>query len=72
MKLLGNIVGVLLSLMGLVWILQGTNVLKAGFMAGHLQYALYGLIALVVGVALVAISNRRRGHPSGGGSTPQA
>lgn len=72
MKWVGNIVGALLSLMGLVWILQGTDILKAGFMAGRLQYAFYGLVALVVGVALIVISNRRRSHPSGGGSAPQA
>lgn len=72
MKWLGNILGVLLSLMGLVWILQGTNILKTGFMAGHLQYALYGLVALAVGIALIAIANRRRSKPSGGGSAPRA
>lgn len=72
MKWLGNIIGGLLSLMGIVWILQGVNILKSGFMAGHIQYAFYGLIALAVGVVLIVISNRRRSHPSGGGSSPQA
>ena len=71
-KWLGNILGVLLSLMGLVWILQGTNILKTGFMAGHMQYALFGLVALAIGVGLIAISNRRRNKLSGGGTTPRA
>jgi LPXTG-motif cell wall-anchored protein len=71
-KWLGNILGVLLSLMGVIWILQGTDILKTGFMAGHLQYALFGLVALAVGIALIAISNRRRNKLSGGGSTPRA
>ncbi len=34
MKLILTIVGVLLILMGIVWILQGFNILPVGFMAG--------------------------------------
>ncbi len=60
MKWLLNILGVLLGVFGIIWILQGTYVLKGGMMAGHIQYAFLGLVALIVGVALLAFANRRR------------
>jgi hypothetical protein len=37
-----------------------------------MQYALFGLVALAIGVGLIAISNRRRNKLSGGGTTPRA
>ena len=60
MKWLFTILGVLLTAMGIVWILQGTDVLKAGFMAGQMQYAYLGIVAVIAGVALLALGNRRR------------
>lgn len=60
MKWLINIVGVLLAAVGVIWILQGTDVLKSGMMAGHIQYAILGLVALVAGIALLVFANRRR------------
>jgi hypothetical protein len=60
MKWIFNILGVLLAAMGSIWILQGTDVLKAGFMAGQMQYAYLGIVAVIAGVALLALGNRRR------------
>ncbi len=59
MKLILTIVGVLLVLMGIVWILQGFNILPVGFMAGQMQYAVFGAILVVAGIGLVAFSRRR-------------
>jgi hypothetical protein len=65
MKWLLSIVGVVLVLLGGLWFLQGTNVVPVGFMAGHVQYALLGIAAVVVGLGLVLFANRRpRGAPS--------
>ncbi len=64
MKLVLAIVGVLLVLMGVVWILQGFNILPVGFMAGQMQYALLGAILVVVGIALFLVSRRRRKAPA--------
>lgn len=65
MKWLLDIVGAILALLGIVWILQGTNILRAGFMAGQLQYALLGVIAALVGIALIVYANRsQKGTPS--------
>lgn len=59
MKWLLDILGGLLALVGVWWILQGTNIVPVGFMAGHLQYALLGIVAVVGGVLLLRYANRR-------------
>ena len=64
MKLVLTIVGVLLILMGVVWILQGFNILPVGFMAGQMQYALLGAILVIGGIGLVAFGRRRRKAPA--------
>ncbi len=66
MKWLGVVIGGLLSLMGIVWILQGFDILKAGFMAGHLRYAAFGVVVLAVGLVLAVWSYRRPSKTSGG------
>ncbi len=60
MKWLLDIVGVVLALLGALWILQGTNIVPVGFMAGQMHYALLGLIAVIVGVGLIVFVNRRQ------------
>ncbi len=60
MKLVLTIVGVILILLGGVWILQGINILPVGFMAGQMQYALLGAILVTAGVGALAFSRRRR------------
>ena len=60
MKWVLSIVAVLLLLVGSVWILQGLNILRQGFMAGHIQYTILGVIVDVVGIGLLVLANRRR------------
>ncbi len=60
MKWVMNIVAVLLLLGGSVWILQGLDILKQGFMAGHLQWTVFGAIVDVIGIGLLVLANRRR------------
>ncbi len=60
MRWILTILGVVLGAFGILWILQGTNVLKGGLMGGHIQYAFLGLAALIVGIALIAYGNRRQ------------
>jgi hypothetical protein len=59
MKLTMNILGVLLALSGIIWFLQGINVLPGSFMSGQIQWAVYGGIAFVVGVGLLMSARRR-------------
>ena len=58
MKTIVNVIGVLLVLMGGVWILQGINILPGSFMTGQTKWAIYGAIALLAGVGLL-LRNRR-------------
>ncbi|HYH91870.1 MAG TPA: hypothetical protein VD763_01835 [Candidatus Saccharimonadales bacterium] len=45
--------GALLAIVGLVWIGQGTGMLPGtGFMVGDGRWAIAGLVALAVGIAL--------------------
>ena len=60
MRIFLNIVGVLLILIGGVWILQGINILPGSFMTGQIQWAIYGAISLVVGVGVLIFANRAR------------
>ena len=53
------IAGVLLVLMGGVWILQGINVLPGSFMTGQIKWAVYGGLAIAVGVATLFTASRR-------------
>ena len=50
MKWLLYALGLIFAALGVVWILQGTNVLKGGMMGGHIGYALLGLVAIVIGI----------------------
>ena len=59
-----KIVGVVLVLFGAIWFLQGINVLPGSFMTGQIRWAIYGGIAVAVGIALLFVANRRR--PDGG------
>ena len=48
--------GVILSLLGLVWTLQGLDVLRGSAMSGSSLWATVGPIVLVIGVALIVIA----------------
>jgi uncharacterized membrane protein HdeD (DUF308 family) len=61
MKIAFNTVGVLLVVSGSVWFLQGINVLPGSFMTGQIRWAVYGSIAVIVGVILLVIAARKRG-----------
>lgn len=54
------IIGVLAVLTGIVWTLQGLNILGGSGMSGHLIFAIVGPIVGLVGLALVFIGLRRR------------
>jgi hypothetical protein len=60
MKWVLNILGVLLILAGIVWILQGINVLLGSFMSGQPLYAVLGIVVAIIGVFLLVFANRHR------------
>ena len=48
-----GVVGVILVLLGLVWIGQGTNLIPGSGMSGHAQWAIIGLVLVVGGAWLL-------------------
>jgi LPXTG-motif cell wall-anchored protein len=61
MKIVLNVVAVLLILFGVGWFLQGINVLPGSMMSGQAQWAVYGGIAVLIGIGLLVYTNRRKG-----------
>lgn len=64
MRVVSSLIGLLMVLMGGVWILQGLNLawgsLARSFMQGDQHWAFYGTIVLIVGVCQIAWSNMRQ------------
>jgi hypothetical protein len=58
MKIALRIFAFLLIALGIVWFLQGINVLPGSFMTGQLRWAWRGGIAAAVGVALLLFAQR--------------
>lgn len=46
--------GVILVLLGVVWIGQGLNLLRGSGMSGHSLYAVIGLVVAIAGVWLLS------------------
>jgi len=59
-KVAGAVFGVLLLLVGAVWIGQGLGYIKGSFMTGAMQWFWIGLACAVVGAGLLVYSARRR------------
>ena len=60
MRMTAIVFGVLLLLVGIVWILQGINVLPGSFMTGQTKWAVNGAICVVVAIALLVWASRNR------------
>lgn len=64
MRIFSSLLGLLLVVMGLIWIGQGLHVgpaaIMRGFMVSNRQWAVYGAILALLGVAQVVWSNTRQ------------
>ncbi|MCX6079658.1 MAG: hypothetical protein NTW32_09020 [Chloroflexi bacterium] len=60
MKIALNVLGTLLVLMGIIWILQGVNILPGSFMTGQIKWAYNGAISTALGATLLFVANRRK------------
>jgi hypothetical protein len=56
------VAGVVATLIGLVWVLQGLNIRKGDGMSGHGEWTFFGALLIVFGLALVV--GARRGGDS--------
>ena len=60
MKILVNIIAGLIFLGGLVFFLQGINILPGSYMTGDPQWAINGAIMMAVALGLFFFANRSR------------
>lgn len=60
MRWIRAIGGALLTFIGLIWILQGVNVIHGSGMSGHGQYAALGIIVALIGIWLLQGAIRAR------------
>ncbi len=58
MKIVWDILGALLIVVGGIWFLQGIDILGGSVMTGHAQWAIFGGIAILVGAGLLLYVNR--------------
>lgn len=60
------IIGILVVAIGVVWTLQGLNILGGSAMSGHIIFAVIGPIVALIGLALVGVGTGvlRRRAPS--------
>lgn len=54
-----KIFAVLVILAGLVWILQGLNILLGSYMSGNPQWITNGIITVVIGAVVFWFANRK-------------
>lgn len=54
-----KITGIILVLVGILWILQGLGIVGGSFMTGQSQWLYIGIVTAIVGVALFAWAARR-------------
>jgi hypothetical protein len=61
MKLTLNILATLIFLAGLIWFLQGINILPGSFMTGDPQWTINGAMMMAVALVIFFFANRRTG-----------
>jgi hypothetical protein len=59
-KFIIRVLAIVLIALGVIWILQGINVLPGSFMTGQIQWAYRGGVAVGVGVLLLVLTWRGR------------
>lgn len=62
MKILLNIFGGVIFLAGLVFFLQGINVLPGSYMTGDPKWAIIGALMMVAAAGSFVFMNRRKQH----------
>ena len=60
MRIVGNIVGIILVLLGGLWIAQGSNLMAGSAMSGQSMWLWIGVVVLIVGAIGVWWFNVRK------------
>jgi hypothetical protein len=58
-KLVLNILAAIFLLTGMVWFLQGINILPGSYMTGDIRWSIYGAITALTGIIIVLVNRRR-------------
>jgi len=61
-KLWANVAAIVVLLMGLVWILQGANLLKGSFMTGQSLWLYVGIAVVIVALGALWWINLKRSY----------
>jgi len=64
MKWVLIIIGILVLIVGVIWFLQGANVLPYGQMAGHRRWIAIGGVLGIIGIILIVLGARVRKRAS--------
>jgi hypothetical protein len=56
-----GVVGSIVIALGVIWTLQGSDVLGGSAMSGHAQWTVIGLALVVAGLALIGFAAIRKG-----------
>jgi hypothetical protein len=62
MKLWANVTAIVVLLVGLVWTLQGANVIGGSFMSGQSRWLYIGIAVLIVSLGALWWINFRRSY----------
>ncbi len=66
MRIISSLIGLVMILMGTVWMLQGLNLaFRVGFMVGDRHWTIYGAILALVGIAQLLWTNLRHSRQLG-------
>ncbi len=60
MRIAGIVIGIVLALLGLLWILQGSNVIGGSMMSGQSQWLYIGIVVLIAGIVVAVVAQRRK------------
>jgi hypothetical protein len=70
MRIVSSLIGLVMTAMGVVWILQGLNLaFRVGFMVGQRRWVLFGTIFALIGIAQIVWSNLRQTPVNGAQTT---
>jgi hypothetical protein len=61
MRIARNIVGIVALLIGLMWVLQGSNIIGGSMMSGQSQWLYIGIVVAIAGAVILWWANHRRG-----------
>ena len=66
MRIVWLVIGVIALIVGIIWTLQGFNIMAGSAMSGQKTFAIVGPIVGIVGIALLVFSlmGRRRANAS--------